>query len=91
VPDDRLNLSRTDVQHDTRRTTSFSNGDVDWFKGRWRAPSPNPATVCNHHNFLAGLDADEKRLYAALEKDRQLALRLLTGLPGRRLGDLGTY
>jgi hypothetical protein len=64
---------------------------LTWFEGRCRAPSPNSATVCNHHSFLADLDADEKRLSAALEKDRQLALRLLTGLPGRRLGDLGLY
>lgn len=31
------------------------------------------------------------RLCAALEKDRQLALRLLNELPGLRLSDLGLY
>jgi predicted nucleotidyltransferase component of viral defense system len=63
--------------------------------GALAVPTPTvtelSTTVSNHYSFLADLDADETRLSAALEKDRQLALRLLAELPGHRLGVLGLY
>ncbi|CAN5350085.1 nucleotidyl transferase AbiEii/AbiGii toxin family protein [soil metagenome] len=63
--------------------------------GALAVPTPTTTelstTVSNYYAFLADLDADEIRLSAALEKDRQLALRLLTELPGGRLNALGLY
>ena len=63
--------------------------------GALAVPTPTAsdlsATVSNHYSFLNDLDADERRLSVALEKDRQLALRLLNELPGRRLSHLGLY
>jgi len=63
--------------------------------GALAVPTPSTSelstTVSNHYSFLAELDADETRLSSALERDRQLALRLLTELPGRRLSALGLY
>jgi hypothetical protein len=75
----------------TRAADEFDLEDI----GALAVPTPTASdlsgTVSNHYCFLTDLDADERRLAAALEKDRQLALRLLTELPGRRLAHLGLY
>lgn len=42
-------------------------------------------------HFLAELDAEERQLAAAREQDRDLALRLLTNLAGRRIADIGIH
>lgn len=44
-----------------------------------------------HYGFLRDLDADERVLAQARERDRSLALRLLTELPGRRLVGSSLY
>ncbi|MDR1186172.1 MAG: nucleotidyl transferase AbiEii/AbiGii toxin family protein [Bifidobacteriaceae bacterium] len=59
------------------------------------APALTPAelsdAVRSRYGFLADLDDDEAIIARAREQDRALALRMLAGLPGRRLDGIGLY
>lgn len=76
------------------RTRAVSEVDLDDI-GALAVPTPSldelNATISGHFAFLRDLDNDERRLAAAREQDRPVALRLLTELPGGRLTELGIY
>ena len=48
-------------------------------------------TVRSRYAFLVDLDPDDRILARADERDRPLALTLLTQLPGNRLSGIGLY
>lgn len=72
-----------------RKAREFDIADL----GALAVPVPTEAqlatTVSARYAFLAELDDEERQLAAAREQDRDLALRLLTELPGRRLARIG--
>lgn len=76
------------------RVRSAREFDLDDI-GALAVPVPTEAelasTVSTRYAFLAGLDAEERRLAGAREQDRDLALRLLAELPGGRLAHVGLY
>lgn len=74
-----------------RTTTEVDLADI----GALAIPTPTiadlTAAITAHYGFLTNLDTDERQLAAAHERDRHLAIRLLTELPGQRLATLGLY
>jgi predicted nucleotidyltransferase component of viral defense system len=74
-----------------RSAREFDLDDI----GALAVPLPTQAalasTVSTRYAFLAELDAEERQLAATREQDRDLALRLLAELPGKRLAHIGLY
>jgi hypothetical protein len=63
--------------------------------GALAVPTPSvkelSSTISSHYVFLKNLDDDERILADIREKDRAIALKLLTELPDHRLSGIGLY
>ena len=74
-----------------RSDNEFDREDI----GALAVPVPTVAELSEalqtHFHFLRDLDHDEQVLALAREQDRPLAIRLLEGLPGGRLANVGLY
>jgi len=74
-----------------RTSKEFDPEDI----GALAIPLPNVAdlsdALTSGFSFLAGMDADERTIAKGNAGDRQLALRMLRELPGKRLTDVGLF